>query len=60
MSGKRPVVKIIAESLSQHDEKHVVQKHAHLVGFSRLLRHPWKKERGAIFLFWTPHDTLQI
>jgi hypothetical protein len=24
MSGRRPVVKIIAESLSQHDEKHVV------------------------------------
>jgi hypothetical protein len=24
MSGKRPVVKIIAESLSQYDEKHVV------------------------------------
>jgi hypothetical protein len=23
-SGKRPVVKIVAESLSQHDEKHVV------------------------------------
>jgi hypothetical protein len=23
-SGRRPVVKIIAESLSQHDEKHVV------------------------------------
>jgi hypothetical protein len=24
-SGRRPVVKVIAESLSQHDEKHVVQ-----------------------------------
>jgi hypothetical protein len=24
-SGRRPVVKIIAESLSQHDEKHVVR-----------------------------------
>jgi hypothetical protein len=24
MSGRRPIVKIIAESLSQHDEKHVV------------------------------------
>jgi hypothetical protein len=24
MSGRRPVVKIIAESLSQHDEKHAV------------------------------------
>jgi hypothetical protein len=24
MSGRRPVVKTIAESLSQHDEKHVV------------------------------------
>jgi hypothetical protein len=24
MSGRQPVVKIIAESLSQHDEKHVV------------------------------------
>jgi hypothetical protein len=24
MSGRRPVVKIIAESLSQYDEKHVV------------------------------------
>jgi hypothetical protein len=24
MSGRRPVVKIIAESLLQHDEKHVV------------------------------------
>jgi hypothetical protein len=23
-SGRRPVVKIIAETLSQHDEKHVV------------------------------------
>jgi hypothetical protein len=23
-SGRRPVIKIIAESLSQHDEKHVV------------------------------------
>jgi hypothetical protein len=23
-SGRRPVVKIIAESLSQHDEKHVL------------------------------------
>jgi hypothetical protein len=24
MSGRRPVVKIIAESLTQHDEKHVI------------------------------------
>jgi hypothetical protein len=24
MSGRRPVVKIVGESLSQHDEKHVV------------------------------------
>jgi hypothetical protein len=24
MSGRRPVVKMIAESLSQHDKKHVV------------------------------------
>jgi hypothetical protein len=24
MSGRRPVVKIIAKSLSQHDKKHVV------------------------------------
>jgi hypothetical protein len=24
MSGRRPVVKIIAEYLSQHDEKHVL------------------------------------
>jgi hypothetical protein len=23
-SGRRPIVKIIAESLSQHDEKHVI------------------------------------
>jgi hypothetical protein len=26
-SGRRPVVKIIAESLSQHDEKHVLRRH---------------------------------
>jgi hypothetical protein len=24
MSGRRPDIKIVAESLSQHDEKHVV------------------------------------
>jgi hypothetical protein len=39
-SGRRPVVKIIAESLSQHDEKHVVPTPLSgiRVGRRRLLR----------------------
>jgi hypothetical protein len=28
--------------------------------FSRLLRHPWKKERGAIFLSRTSYETMMI
>jgi hypothetical protein len=45
-SGRRPVVKIIAESLSQHDEKHVVP-----TPFS--VRKVGRRSRLIIIVFYT-------
>jgi hypothetical protein len=53
-SGRRPVVKIIAESLSQHDEKHVVPTPLS-VGKGRK---KWKKERCDVLLFSLGHHSL--
>jgi hypothetical protein len=33
---------------------------ASAISFSRLLRHPWSKERGAILVPDTTRDTIQI
>jgi hypothetical protein len=56
-SGRRPIVKIIAESLSQHDEKHVVP--TPLSGIRVGVRE--ERERCySLILSWTPYEIIKL